>query len=144
MRDDSQPDALKANISIVRKQVQEVVGPVGAFEERVKEVYATGKAHSAETYRQILEPENGLMRWGVIGGGALFGYAIGAMRGRFFKKLFYTSLGVASTSAACYPRTAAELTKEAWEESKKLGQIAANFVNGGESLCNVQSLLKPN
>jgi len=124
--------ALRSGIKTARLAVQEVVGPLRAFEESAKNIYQTGKAHSASTYDQLLQPENAPMRAAFIGTGGLLGYMLGAIRGRFFRKLFYSGIGIAATSAACYPKEANQLSSEALEEGKRLGNIAANFVKGAQ------------
>ena len=72
------------------------------------------------------------MRFALIGAGGLLGYAMGAVRGRFFRKLSYTGIGVAAASAVCYPREAKELSSEALEDAKCIGNIAVNFVTGAQ------------
>ena len=72
------------------------------------------------------------MRAALIGAGGLLGYTMGAVRGRFFRKLSYTGMGVAAPSAVCYPREAKELSSEALEDAKCIGNIAVNFVTGAQ------------
>ena len=81
---------------------------------------------------QLLLPENAPMRAALIGAGGLLGYTMGAIRGRLFRKLSYTGMGVAAASAACYPREAKELSSEALEDAKCIGNIAVNFVTGAQ------------
>ena len=80
-------------------------------------------------YAQI--QEDPAMQAGFIGFGGLLGLTIGALRGRFFKKLFYTTLGAGGATAICYPNETKALADEAKVEGEKLGQIAYNFINGG-------------
>lgn len=82
-------------------------------------------------YDQLLDEENGAARLGVIGATTLLGYTIGSLRGRLFKKIFYSSLGLAGSAALCFPEESNEILKEAKKEGKELYNIAVNFVNGG-------------
>ena len=88
------------------------------------------------TYQQILDEENVALRAGVIAGGGALGFLIGALRGRAFKKIFYTTIGVGATAAACYPEEAKVLAGEAEAEGMRAGQIAYNFVFGGKNVKN--------
>ena len=74
------------------------------------------------------------MQIGFISAGGLLGLTIGALRGRFFKKLFYTTLGAGGATAICFPKEAEALGKELQVEAEKAGQIAYNFVQGGKNI----------
>ena len=82
-------------------------------------------------YDQLLDEENGAARLGVIGATTLLGYTIGSLRGRFFKKIFYSTLGLAGSAAVCFPAESNEILKEAKKEGMDLYEIAVNFINGG-------------
>jgi hypothetical protein len=83
------------------------------------------------TVDQLHDENNSAMRLGFIAGGGLVGYLVGALRGRMVRKLFYSSLGMASVAGFCYPKEAKELANEAWVEANKATLIAYNFVQGG-------------
>ena len=82
-------------------------------------------------YAQLLEEDNQVARAGVIAAGGVLGLLIGSLRGRFFKKLTYTTLGLGGGAALCYPQEAREIGNEAYAEAKRYGTIGVNFVQGG-------------
>ncbi len=87
---------------------------------------------STATYEQMLQPENAPMRFAFIGVAGLFGYAMGAIRGRMPRKLLYATVAGGGAAAACYPKEATALSQEAIEEGTKMGNIAYNFLLGGK------------
>lgn len=56
-------------------------------------------------------------------------------RGRYLKRLVYTSVGAGLGTAVCYPNEASELSGEAYSEIRKKALIAYNFVTGGDLPC---------
>lgn len=140
---------LKSGISSARVAIQDVLAPLKGLEDEVWHIYNTGVAHTQSkahvciiasnsndfalsgSIDQLRVEENLPMRVGFIAAGGMLGYLVGALRGRFFKKLIYSSVGLGASSALCYPNEANELTSELMSEAKKLKAVAVNFVNGG-------------
>ena len=81
----------------------------------------------------LREEDNMPMRAGFIAGSGFLGLLVGMARGRFFKRLFYTSLGAGTAAVICYPQEANELSKGALDEAERLGRIGYNFVTGGKN-----------
>ena len=85
-----------------------------------------------ETFRILQDPENGFAaRTAFITGAGVLGYALGAIRGRMFRRLAYAGIGVGASGAICYPEEASKLARDGAEESRRYALIAYNFVNGG-------------
>ena len=80
----------------------------------------------------LRDKDNVTAQAGFIGGLGLVGFLFGSLarRGRFFKRLLYTSAGAGGAASLCYPAEANDYANLAWEESKKLSLIAYNFVAG--------------
>lgn len=75
------------------------------------------------------EPANGPHRAGAIALGALSGYIIG-LRGGFFRRLLYTSVGGGGIASICYPKEAEQYFQQALVESKTYATILFNFAYG--------------
>ena len=60
-------------------------------------------------------------------------------RGRFIKRVFYTTIGAGIGASISYPAEAKQLSDEAYTETRKKAMIAYNFVNGG---INTKSQIK--
>lgn len=129
---ESEPGWIKSTFTAIRLSLKQVTGPLGEVQDQVNHIYETGVAHTKGAYNDLMEEDNGAARLGVIAAGGLLGYTVGALRGRLFKKLFYSTLGFGGSAAICYPREANALSKEALEEGRQIGLIAYNFVTGVE------------
>ncbi|XP_059086673.1 uncharacterized protein LOC131883254 [Tigriopus californicus] len=129
---ESEPGWIKSAFTAIRLSLREVTGPLGDVQDKVNHIYETGVAHSKGAYNDLMEEDNGAARLGVIAAGGLLGYTVGALRGRLFKKLFYSTLGFGGSAAVCYPQEANALSKEALDEGRQIGLIAYNFVTGVE------------
>lgn len=70
-------------------------------------------------------------RVGAIAIGGAAGMIFG-IRGGFFKKLIYTSIGAGSVAAVCYPKEAKIHTEKALVEAKTYATIGYNFIYGGK------------
>ena len=113
----------------VYHQMQDVVLPI---RDNAKTVIETGKAHTQATYQMIRDEDNVLVHAALIGGSGLIGFMIAsfAKRARFVKRLLFTGVGAGVAASICYPPEAAILANSAFEETKRLGLIAYNFVQG--------------
>lgn len=74
-------------------------------------------------------------RIGAVVIGGMSGFIFG-VRGGFFKKLIYTSVGASGVASICYPKEAKIYTEKALVETKKYTTVAYNFVYGGEGFFN--------
>lgn len=61
--------------------------------------------------------------------GGLSGYIIG-LRGGFFRRSFYGTIGAGIIASICYPKLAAEYGQVALVEGKKYATIGYNFAYG--------------
>lgn len=77
------------------------------------------------------EEDNTAPKAGAIAIGGLAGLILG-LRGGFFKRTIYASVGAAAMASLCYPKEAAEYSEIAIEEAKKYVTIGYNFVYGGK------------
>jgi MICOS complex subunit MIC27 len=77
------------------------------------------------------EPDNTIPRAGAIAVGGLAGLIFG-VRGGFFRKLIYTSIGAGGVASVCYPKEAEVYAQKSLVESKKFATIGYNFVYGSE------------
>ena len=77
------------------------------------------------------EEENLPARLAIISGAGLVGLMVGALRGRFLKKMFYSGLGAGAGATFCYPDDAKEAGDVALQEGKRNALIAYSFVMGG-------------
>lgn len=71
-------------------------------------------------------------RAGAIALGGLSGYIIG-LRGGFFRRSFYGTIGAGIIASICYPKLAAEYGQVALVEGKKYVTIGYNFAYGGKN-----------
>lgn len=67
---------------------------------------------------------------GAIAVGGLAGLIMG-LRGGFFRRTLFTSIGALGMASICYPKEAAEYSEIALEEGKNYATIGYNFVYGG-------------
>lgn len=75
------------------------------------------------------EEDNTVPRIGAVAIGGFAGFIFG-VRGGFFKKLIYTSIGAGGVASICYPKEAKIYTEKALAETKKYTTVAYNFVYG--------------
>ena len=93
----------------------------------VSDIVQIGRSHTESTLDQLQEQhlelqreENLPARIAIIGGLGTLGLAIGAVRGRRLKRMFYTSVGAGVGTALCYPMQ----TRDAFSNMK------TNITNG--------------
>eukprot|EP00095_Tigriopus_kingsejongensis_P004398 maker-scaffold93_size381549-snap-gene-1.18 protein:Tk04398 transcript:maker-scaffold93_size381549-snap-gene-1.18-mRNA-1 annotation:"apolipoprotein o-like" len=125
-----EPGMIQSAFATMRESLKEVTGPLAEVRDQAHHIYQTGVAHTQSSYSQLLDEDNGAARLGVIAAGGLLGYTIGAIRGRFLKKIYYSTLGFGGSAAMCFPQEANTLSRDALEEGRKLGLIGYNFVTG--------------
>jgi len=137
----SEPGLLEENIKVARESLNLVSGQVTEAGEKMSHIYETGVAHSQGAYNQLLDEDNLAGRVGVIAGGATLGLLVGLLRGRFIKRVFYTTIGAGIGASISYPAEAKQLSDEAYTETRKKAMIAYNFVNGVDSSGTAESSL---
>ncbi|KAG8226044.1 hypothetical protein J437_LFUL005405, partial [Ladona fulva] len=120
---------LEEAISVVRKELWVYVDDLHRYKEKVVEYVETGKAHTEFIIDFLKEEQNYLPRAGAIGLGGLTGLVLG-LRGGFFRRLFYGSIGAGGMASLCYPREAAQYSTEAYQAAKKYAVIGYNFAVG--------------
>lgn len=77
------------------------------------------------------QEDNTTPKVGAIAIGGLTGLILG-LRGGFFKRTLYASIGATAMAAVCYPKEASEYSEIGFQEAKKYLTIAYNFAYGGE------------
>ena len=101
--------------------------------ESVNHVIETGTAHSSVAYNQLREEENLPARLALISGAGLMGLMVGSLRGRFFKKALYSTIGAGAAVSFCYPDDAKEGASAVYEEGRRAVLVGYNLVTGGKS-----------
>ena len=84
-----------------------------------------------DIYEYLNQKDNSLPRAGAITLGGLSGIILG-LRGGFFKRLIYGSIGAGAIASVCYPKEAEIYAQQALVESKKYALIAYNFAYGSK------------
>ncbi|KAF2367557.1 5-formyltetrahydrofolate cyclo-ligase [Trinorchestia longiramus] len=120
---------LQEGVEVVRKELCGAVEATKEFRDEVTRIYETGKAHTAGQIAYLREEENLTVRSAAIAVGGVLGFMLGA-RGRFFKKLLYTSAGAAGTAAVLYPQYSRQYTQEALDAANSYSTVAYNFLVG--------------
>lgn len=116
-------------ISLVRKEIQGLLGQSGELVNKSVYVINTGIAHSSAQIDFLRDEDNLPARIGAIAGGSLFGLLVAVRKG-FFKKLFYTTVGGLTMASVCYPKEADEYSRVALSETKKYALVGYHFMNG--------------
>ncbi|XP_031834466.1 MICOS complex subunit 26/27 [Nomia melanderi] len=112
---------VEENIRKVRIQIQELSH---VYDDVSKNVSAT--VDNFKFIINYLQDEVNLMpRLGAVGIGGLSGFILG-LRGGFFKRLGYTTVGTGIAAAVCFPKE----TKEAFNTVEHYGHITYNFIYG--------------
>ncbi len=89
------------------------------------------------------EEENVLPRSGAIALGGLTGLVFG-IRGGFFKRLIYTTVGAGGMASLCYPKEAEEYFNEALVEVRKYGLIGHHLATSSEYCLNLPTICSMN
>ena len=117
----------------VREVTTEGVNMYNGAKESVNHVIETGTAHSSVAYNQLREEENLPARLALISGAGLAGLMVGSLRGRFFKKALYSTIGAGAAVSFCYPDDAKEGASAVYEEGRRAVLVGYNLVTGGKS-----------
>ncbi|XP_053695883.1 MICOS complex subunit MIC27 [Sabethes cyaneus] len=121
--------AIEEGIRAVRIQVCEASKLVTDQKKQVVEWYEQGKQQTKFIRDYLNKEDNTLPRVGAIAIGGLSGFIFG-LRGGFFRKLLYTSIGGGGVASICYPQEAEMYAQHGLVEAKKYATIGYNFVYG--------------
>lgn len=114
------PGVIEEGIRSVRHGLLPLYEASLAGLERGEEILETAKVHSRTTYELITDETQAIPRAIAITSGGLFGLLVASRKG-FFKKIFFTSLGLTTATAVCYPKQSKELTELSLFIAKKKG-----------------------
>ncbi|XP_043477090.1 MICOS complex subunit MIC27 [Leptopilina heterotoma] len=120
-----EPSYLEQGFGSIRKSLKGVISQYETISDSVNNTINTGKEHSELFVDYIRDGETPWPRVGAIAAGGLVGLLLG-IRGGKFKKIIYTSTGVLSAAAFCYP----ERAHDGLELAKHYTDIGYNFVYG--------------
>ncbi|XP_052866250.1 MICOS complex subunit MIC27 [Anopheles cruzii] len=113
----------------VRIQVQEASKVVTDQKKQLVTLYEDGKKQTKFVHDYLNQEDNTMPRVGAIAIGGLAGLIFG-LRGGFFKRVIYTSIGAGGVASVCYPQEAEMYAQHGLVEAKKYATIGYNFVYG--------------
>ncbi|RWS24805.1 MICOS complex subunit MIC27-like isoform X2 [Leptotrombidium deliense] len=103
-----QPGFLEEQIRSVREAVQPNFKFLEGSVQRSKQIVNTAISHTQSTFDTLRDEKNDIAKATAIASGGLFGLLFSIRKG-FFKKVFYTTVGVGTISAVCYPKKSYEM-----------------------------------
>jgi MICOS complex subunit MIC27 len=118
-------------VRVVRLQLCGAVKAVESQKDQINKYYEDGKKQTQFMRDYLNEPDNTVPRAGAIAVGGLAGLIFG-VRGGFFRKLIYTSIGAGGVASICYPKEAEIYAQKSLVEGKKYATIGYNFVYGSK------------
>ncbi|XP_055607513.1 MICOS complex subunit Mic27 [Uranotaenia lowii] len=121
--------AIEDGIRMVRVQLSDASQLLVDQKKQVAVWIDTGKEHSKFIRDYLNEEDNTLPRVGAIAVGGLAGLIFG-LRGGFFRRLIYMSIGAGGVASVCYPEEAEKYAQQGLVEGKKYANIGYNFVYG--------------
>uniref|UniRef100_A0A182PDY9 MICOS complex subunit n=1 Tax=Anopheles epiroticus TaxID=199890 RepID=A0A182PDY9_9DIPT len=113
----------------IRVQVQEASKLVDDQKKQIVDLYEEGKKQTKFINDYLHQEDNTMPRVGAIAIGGLAGLIFG-LRGGFFKRVIYTSIGGGGVASICYPQEAEMYAQHGLVEAKKYATIGYNFVYG--------------
>lgn len=122
-------EVIEDGFRTVRVSLQSVTDAVSSQRNQLGSYVDTAKDHSQFIFDYLNEEDNTMPRVGAIAVGGLAGLIFG-LRGGFFKRLIYTSVGAGGVASICYPKEAKQYAEIALTESKKYANVGYNFVYG--------------
>lgn len=125
----SKPGSVESAITEIRQTVCGWMEVIEGSGERAVRFVGTGVAHTKDVYDYIRDDSNILARAGLITLGGLGGLLVGA-RGGFFKKVFYSGVGMGTLASLCYPKEAVQVSQDAYKISKYYAFVAYNKIQG--------------
>uniref|UniRef100_A0A182N7A3 MICOS complex subunit n=1 Tax=Anopheles dirus TaxID=7168 RepID=A0A182N7A3_9DIPT len=120
---------LEEGFRAVRVQVQEASKLVEDQKKQIVDLYEQGKKQTKFVHDYLHEEDNTMPRVGAIAIGGLAGLIFG-LRGGFFKRVIYTTIGSGGVASICYPQEAEMYAQHGLVEAKKYATIGYNFVYG--------------
>ncbi|KAK3924713.1 MICOS complex subunit MIC27 [Frankliniella fusca] len=120
--DNDEASAIEEVVGTIRKELCSLVSEVNSITGKASSVVKENLEASNELLGYLKEEENVLPRSGAIALGGLTGLVFG-IRGGFFKRLIYMSVGAGGMASLCYPKEAEEYFNEALVEVRKYGLI---------------------
>uniref|UniRef100_T1DIK9 MICOS complex subunit n=1 Tax=Psorophora albipes TaxID=869069 RepID=T1DIK9_9DIPT len=121
--------AIEEAFGAVRVQVSEASKLVTDQKKQIVEWYEDGKKQTKFIRDYLNEEDNTMPRVGAIAIGGVAGMILG-LRGGFFRKLIYSSIGAGGVASVCYPQEAEVYAQHGLVEAKKYATIGYNFVYG--------------
>lgn len=121
--------AIEEGFRTIRESVQSVTGSISDQKGHLSGYIEHAKDQTKFVRDYLNQEDNSVPRAGAIAMGGLAGMIFG-LRGGFFKKLVYTSVGAGGIASICYPKEAKVYTELALVEGKKYATIGYNFVYG--------------
>lgn len=114
--------AVEEFVGTVRKELCSLVGEVKSLSNKASGLVKENLEASNEILDFLKEEDNVLPRSGAIALGGLTGLVF-ALRGGFFKRIIYMSVGAGGVASLCYPKEAEEYFNEGMVEVRKYGLI---------------------
>lgn len=121
--------AIEEGFRAARLQVQEASKLVTDQKKQFVDLYEEGKKQTKFVNDYLHQEDNTMPRVGAIAIGGLAGLIFG-LRGGFFKRIIYTSIGAGGVGSVCYPQEAEMYAQHGLVEAKKYATIGYNFVYG--------------
>ncbi|GJQ67111.1 hypothetical protein Trydic_g8042 [Trypoxylus dichotomus] len=125
----TEPGVLEKQIGNIRKEIMALTKHVENLENTIADSYTDGIKQVQWLVNYLQEEDNTTPRAGAIAIGGLAGLILG-LRGRFFRRLLFTTTGALGMAAICYPHEAVEYSDIARKEAKRYFSIAYNFYYG--------------
>jgi len=123
------PSRTEKVVRDARISAEKVKNDFQPFLDKVSYIYNTGVAHTNESLISLRDEDHLLARIGFMTLGGFIGLA-SARKGRFLKKLVYTSIGTGGFGAVCYPQQAKNLATDGLDLTKKNIRIGYHFIVG--------------
>ncbi|KAJ1523525.1 hypothetical protein ONE63_001376 [Megalurothrips usitatus] len=114
--------AVEQLVGTVRKEMCSLAREVNSLSNKASATVKENLDASNEILDYLKEEENVLPRTGAIALSGLTGLVLG-IRGGFFKRLIYMSLGAGGMASVCYPKEAEEYFNEGMVVVRKYGLI---------------------
>uniref|UniRef100_A0A336LQL4 MICOS complex subunit n=1 Tax=Culicoides sonorensis TaxID=179676 RepID=A0A336LQL4_CULSO len=121
--------AIEEGFRTVRESIQTVTGSISEQKGQLSGYIEHAKDQTKFIRDYLNEEDNTVPRAGAIAVGGLAGLIFG-LRGGFFKRLIYSSVGAGGVASICYPKEAKVYSEQALVEGKKYATIGYNFIYG--------------
>ncbi|XP_026323986.1 uncharacterized protein LOC113233179 [Hyposmocoma kahamanoa] len=116
-------------VKSTREQVQSVFKHTDGIKNTVMDNYKEFKDRTDWIVKYLQEEENKEVRYGAVVMGGLTGFIFG-LRGGFFRRIIYTSVGTTAMGAVCFPEETSQLAAKNGVLAKQYINIAYNFFYG--------------